>query len=625
MSTFQLLRTRRLGPLFWTQFLGALNDNLFKNALVILIAFGATVESASADTLVNLAGGVFVLPFFLFSATAGQVASRLEKSRIIRAVKLFEIAIMGVAAIGFWLRSVPLLFGGLFAMGVHSTFLGPVKYSILPQHLAEEELVAGNALVEMGTFIAILVGTILGGVIVAVAGVGPLLVAGGTIAIAVIGWFTSRAIPLAPPDDPTAVMSRNPLTATWEMLGLAREVHSVYLSILGVSWFWFYGALFLAQFPGLGRDVLGGDEHVVTILLTIFSVGVGIGCMLCERLSGDVIELGLVPLGAIGLTVFGIDLWWATSSAAAPAGSLTVGAFLASPAHWRIAISLAGIGLAGGFFIVPLLAFVQHRSAPEHRSRVIAANNVVNAFFMVIAALVAVGLRSLGLTIPELFLFCAVLNAVVTIYIFTVIPEFLMRFIIWMLMHTVYRLAHRRLEQLPRTGPAVLVCNHVSFVDALVIAAASRRPIRFVMDHNIFRIPVLSFVFRTSHAIPIASRKEDPARLEQAYDAVAQALADGDLVCIFPEGRLTSDGELNPFRTGVERIVARSPVPVIPMALRGLWGSFFSRFDGKRAFRRPFHRVWSHIEIVCGDPIPPAEATAPALQAAVLALRGDWR
>ena len=244
---------------------------------------------------------------------------------------------------------------------------------------------------------------------------------------------------------------------------------------------------------------------------------------------------------------------------------------------------------------------------------------------MVIAAIVGIGLRQAGLTIPELFLLTGLLNAGVAVYIFTVIPEFLMRFIIWMLMHTVYRVSHRGLEQLPAVGPAVLVSNHVSYVDALVIAAASRRPIRFVMDHSIFKLPVLNFVFRTSHAIPIASRKEDPARLEQAYDAVAQALADGDLVCIFPEGRLTATGEMNPFRPGVERIVDRSPVPVVPLALRGLWGSFFSRSHEGRAFRQPFQRVWSRIEVVCGSPLPPDEATAPVLEAAVLALRGDWR
>jgi hypothetical protein len=624
MTQGELLRVRRFAPFFWTQLLGALNDNVFKNALVILFAFGATAGGLSPDVLVNLAGGIFILPFFLFSATAGQLADKYDKDRIIRAVKLFEIGIMSIGAVGFALRSAPVLLGCLFLMGVHSTLFGPVKYSILPQHLREEELVGGNALVEMGTFVAILVGTLLGGVFVAIEGEGPTLVAAVTIGLAIAGWAVSRGIPTAPPDAPDLRIRWNPFTETWRMVGYAREIHSVFLSVLGIAWFWFYGALFLAQFPGLGHDVLGGNEHVVTLLLALFSIGVGIGCMLCERLSGGVIELGLVPFGAIGLTVFALDLAWAASAAAGRAGSLDVGTFVASWHHWRVAADLALIGVFGGFFIVPLLAFVQHRADPRHLSRVIAANNIVSAAFMVMASLAGIGLRQAGLTIPQLFLVTALLNAAVGIYIFTVIPEFLVRFIIWMLVHTIYRVEQRGLEHLPTDGAAVIVSNHVSFVDALVIAAASRRPIRFVMDHTIYGIPVLNFVFRTSKAIPIASKKEDPARLEHAYDEVADALADGELVCIFPEGRLTSDGDLSPFRPGIERIVARTPVPVVPMALRGLWGSFFSRYGGA-AMRQPFRRFWSRIEVVCDAAIPPEVATAEALQAQVLALRGDRR
>jgi 1-acyl-sn-glycerol-3-phosphate acyltransferase len=445
-----------------------------------------------------------------------------------------------------------------------------------------------------------------------------------TVGLGVAGWLTSRAIPPAPPDDPGLRIRWNPFTETWRLVGFAREVRSVWLSVLGIAWFWFYGALFLAQFPGLGHDVLGGDEHVVTLLLALFTIGIGSGCLLCERLSGGAIELGLVPLGALGLTVFALDLWWSTSAAAGLTAGLDVAGFLASGTHWRNGADLVLIGMLGGIFIVPLLAFVQHRSDPRHVSRVIAASNVVSAAFMVGAALAGVGLRAFGFTIPQLFLFTAIVNAVVCIYIFTVIPEFLMRFVIWMLVHTVYRVSHRGLDNLPTTGPAVVVSNHVSFVDALVIAAASRRPIRFVMDHAIFEVPILSFVFRTGRAIPIASKKDDPALLERAYDEVARALDAGELVCIFPEGRITTTGDLNPFRPGVERIVARTPVPVIPMALRGLWGSFFSRMGGP-AMRRPFRRFWSRIEVVAAPAVAPAAVSAEGLQAEVATLRGDWR
>ncbi len=624
MSQFELLQRRRFAPFFWTQFLGALNDNLFKNALVILVAFGAATSAVSSDTLVNLAGGILILPFFLFSATAGQVADKLEKSRVVRAVKVLEIGIMLIAALGFTLRNVPLLFTALFLMGCHSTLFGPVKYSILPQHLREEELVGGNALIEMGTFVAILVGTILGGVLVSVPGWGPILVSVAGVSLAVAGWLTSRGVPPAAAQAPELRIAWNPITETWRTIGFARANRTVFLSILGISWFWFYGALFLAQFPGLGRDVLGGNEHLVTLMLTVFSVGIGLGCLLCERMAGGTIELGLVPFGSIGLTVFALDLFFATRAAAAPAGTLSVAQFLHNVHGWRLLADLVLIGVFGGFYIVPLLALVQHRSLPSHRSRIIAGNNIINAGFMVVAALLGIELRRTGLSIPTLFLLTALMNAAVGVYIYTLIPEFLMRFLIWMLVHTVYRLRQRGLEHVPAEGAAVLVCNHVSFVDPLVIAAACRRPIRFVMDHSIFRIPVLNFVFRTGYAIPIAPRKENPALMEAAFDEVERALAAGDLVCIFPEGQITRTGDLNPFRPGVERIVERSPVPVVPMALRGLWGSFFSRKDGP-AMRRPFRRVWSRIELVAGAAVSPADANAGALQACVLALRGDVR
>src|SRR5882724_6563252 len=321
MNQFQLLRVRRFAPFFWTQLLGAFNDNLFKNALVILFAFDAGEAALSTDTLINLAGGVFILPFFLFSATAGQLADKFEKSRVIRAVKLLEIGIMSLAAIGFWRRSAVVLLSGLFLMGLHSTLFGPVKYSILPQHLREEELVGGNALVEMATFVAILLGTLLGGVLVAVPGWGPALVSTSLVLLAIAGWAVSRAIPPAPAESPGLRVRWNPVTETRRTIAFVRENRTVFLSVLGISWFWFYGALLLAQLPGLGHQVLGGDEHVVTLLLAVFSVGIGVGCLLCERLSAGKIELGLVPFGSIGLSVFALDLFFAARAAAAEPGT----------------------------------------------------------------------------------------------------------------------------------------------------------------------------------------------------------------------------------------------------------------------------------------------------------------
>ena len=624
MGQFALLGARRFGPFFWTQFLGALNDNLFKNALVILFAFQVSGAVFSTNTLVNLSTGLLTLPFFLFSATAGQLADKVEKSRIIRVVKLFEIAIMLLGALGLHLHSVPLLLGVVFLMGTHSAVFGPVKYSILPQHLHEDELVGGNALVQMGTFVAILLGTILGGGLVSIAARGETVVSATVVSLAVGGWLASRWVPSAPSQATELRLHWSPLRETLRTIGFARENRTVFLSILGISWFWFYGALFLAQFPGLTREVLGGSEGVATLLLALFSVGVALGCILCERLSGRTVELGLVPLGSIGLTLFALDLFFATRGMAPAGPPILWRPFLASARHWRVLADLMLIGAFGGFFIVPLQALVQQRSEPSRRSRIIAGNNILGSLFIVLAAVLGIVLRDTGLGIPQLILVTALVNAAVAVYIYTLIPEFLMRFLVWLLVHTIYRMRTRGMENLPEEGAAVLVSNHVSFVDALVIAAACRRPIRFVMDHNYFHLPVLNFFCRTVGAIPIASRREDPKIVEQAFDAVARALEEGSLVCVFPEGRLTSNGDLGPFRPGIERVVARTPAPVVPMALRGLWGSFFSRRDG-RAMSRPFRRIWSRIECVCGEPVPAAQVTAAVLQERVAALRGALR
>ena len=624
MGQFALLGARRFGPFFWTQFLGALNDNLFKNALVILFAFQVSGAVFSTNTLVNLSTGLLTLPFFLFSATAGQLADKVEKSRIIRVVKLFEIAIMLLGALGLHLHSVPLLLGVVFLMGTHSAVFGPVKYSILPQHLHEDELVGGNALVQMGTFVAILLGTILGGGLVSIAARGETVVSVTVVSLAVGGWLASRWVPSAPSQATELRLRWSPLNETLRTIGFARENRTVFLSILGISWFWFYGALFLAQFPGLTREVLGGSEGVATLLLALFSVGVALGCILCERLSGPTVELGLVPLGSIGLTLFALDLFFATRGMAPAGPPILWRPFLASAGHWRVLADLMLIGAFGGFFIVPLQALVQQRSEPSRRSRIIAGNNILGSLFIVLAAVLGIVLRDTGLGIPQLILVTALVNAAVAVYIYTLIPEFLMRFLVWLLVHTIYRMRTRGMENLPEEGAAVLVSNHVSFVDALVIAAACRRPIRFVMDHNYFHLPVLNFFCRTVGAIPIASRREDPKIVEQAFDAVARALEEGSLVCVFPEGRLTSNGDLGPFRPGIERVVARTPAPVVPMALRGLWGSFFSRKDG-RAMSRPFRRVSSRIECVCGEPVPAAQVTAAVLQERVAALRGALR
>jgi len=577
-----------------------------------------------AKSLATLLPGLFILPFFLFSATSGQLADKFEKSRLVRFVKVLEIGIMLLAAYGFLFSILWPLVVALFLMGLHSTLFGPVKYAYLPQHLRQEELVGGNGMVEMGTFVAILLGQILGAWL-AVTSADGVMTSLAVLGLAVLGYLTSRGIPDSPAADPGLRINWNPFTETFRSLKFAYGNRVVWLSMLGISWFWFYGATLLAQFPTYAKEVLQGDESLFILLLAVFSLGIGLGSLLCERMSGHKVEIGLVPFGAIGLTLFGIDLYFFAPVLPAAGAVNDVWQFIAQPGNWRGLADIILLGLFGGFYIVPLYALIQTRSEKSHQSRIIAANNILNALFMVISAGVSMLLFGLGLSIPELFLATALFNAVVAIYIYTLVPEFLLRFLVWMLVHTVYRLKVRDIERIPEEGPAIIVCNHVSFVDALIITAACRRPIRFIMDHKIFKAPLMSFFFRQSRAIPIAPARDDPALMEQAFDEAAKALAEGELVGIFPEGKITDSGELNPFRGGIMRILERQPAPVVPLALRGLWGSFFSRKDGP-AMSKPFRRgVLSRIELVTGGVVPAAEASPEGLQDTVLALRGEAR
>ena len=624
-SQFSLLTQRRFGPFFWTQFFGAFNDNVFKTALLVVLTYDALSWTDLSPAMLNsLIPGLFILPYVVFSATAGQIADKVEKGRLARIVKVLEIGIMLVAGIGWMTHTLWVLIAAVVGMGVHSTLFGPVKYAYMPQHLKSEELVGGNGLVEMGTFVGILLGQVLGAAMVQVKPFGIELVAGATLLFAVVGLVASYRIPHSPAPAPALRISRNPLAESVRNLAFSRQNRTVFLSMLGNSWFWFYGALVLSQFPVFAKDYLHGDYSVFVMLLTVFSVGVGAGSLLCERLSGHKVEIGLVPFGSIGLSLFGIDLYFASLGYT---GTTTVdmAGLLAQPGALRILGDILMLGVFGGFYIVPLFALIQTRCDPEHLSRTIGGMNILNALFMVAAAGLAMLMHAQGFTIPEMFLATALLNALVAIYIFTLVPEFLMRFLAWLLIHTIHRVTTVDVERIPEEGAAVLVCNHVSYVDAIVIGAASPRPIRFVMDHRIFKTPILGWIFRTAKAIPIASAKDDPWVMEKAYVDIAKALHDGELVCIFPEGKLTSTGDINEFRGGIAKIIERSPVPVIPMALRGLWGSLLTRDPGN-LFERSFTRgPRSRLALAVGVPVPPQEASPEYLYQQVSALRGNWR
>lgn len=623
-NQFSLLKERRFAPFFLTQFLGAFNDNIFRNGLIILLTFQSVqVFGLNAGQLANVAGAIFILPFFLFSAISGQFADKYEKSRLMRIIKGIEVCLMTLAAIAFVSHMYAILFLVLFLMGSQSTLFGPVKYAYLPQKLATHELIGGNALVESGTYLAIIFGLIVGGISVAIDPDRQLLLSSCLLAVAVFGYIASRQIPNTRAVDPQLRINWNAWTETWHIVGFAREDRSVFLSILGISWFWFFGSAMTLQIPAYTLDILRGNEEITTILLVAFAVGVGIGSLLCERLSGRRLELGLVPFGSIGLSFFAIDLYFAQPLMHAEAVA-TVGEFIARPGSKHVLLDMAMIGAFGGLYSVPLYALIQQRSKRQHLSRIIAATNIINSLFMVGAAVLAIVLLGFGLSIPQLFVVLGVLNALVAIYIYTLLPEFLMRFVAWIIVNTLYRIRTTGRENIPDEGGALIVCNHVSYVDGLVVGGSIKRPVRFVMWYKIFDRPFLNFLFKNAKAIPIASSSEDEEILAQAFDQIDEELAAGNLVCIFPEGGITNDGEIQSFRSGIERIVERRPVPVVPIGLSGLWGSWFSR-EKNGGLRRLPGKLFARVDVRIGDAVQAAEVTSPGMEMLVRTLRGQKR
>ncbi|MCK9469999.1 MAG: MFS transporter [Porticoccaceae bacterium] len=619
-SQFQLMKSRRFLPLFIALFLGAFNDNLFRNCLLVLMVTGMFASvGVDTNTLVNLAAALFVLPFFLFSPLAGQLADKYDKAMLVRRIKFAEILIIGCAGLALFLGSLWGVMAMLFITGAQSTFFGPIKYSILPQHLAPTELVGGNALVEMGTFVSILIGTLLGTLI---GGMDQVLwvIVPFLMAVAVLGWLASCRVPPAEPHAPTLRIDWNPGREMIQLLKLAREKTAVWHAILGIAWFWLLGMAYLTQMPNFVVAVLGGDANLIALLLCSFTIGIGLGTLLCDRLSSHRVEMGLVPLGSLGLSVFGIDLYFAATQFPTGEG-LALSAFLSEPQGLRIVFDLVMLGTFGGFYIVPLNAMIQARTAGDKRARVIACRNIFTSLFMVLAGVMGMVFLGLaGFAIPEFFLALALMNIAVALFIYRQVPEFTLRFLVWLLGHSMYRVRHVGLDQIPKKGGAVLVCNHVSYVDAMLIGGAVQRPVRFVMDKDIYHTPGLNYLFRAGGAIPICPRKEDEAAYQDAMAQIAARLEEGELLCIFPEGKLTRDGEIDDFRSGIEHIVARTPVPVVPMALRGLWGSFFSHRGG--LFRRGW-KLFARIDLVAGTPLPPEQATREGLRQQVVELRGE--
>lgn len=624
-NQFSLLRQRRFAPFFWTQFLGAGNDNLFKFAFTVLVTYQLQLSWLPPAQAGLVIGALFILPFLLFSATSGQLADKFDKVVLIRHLKSAEIGIMALAAIGFFTNNIPLLLACIFLMGTQSTIFGPVKYAYLPQHLNERELTGGNGMIEMGTFVAILLGNLAGGLLIALPDIGAGIVALTCIGLAVLGRVTATLIPSAPPTDPGLTINWNPVSETWRNLKLAWQDKVVFRSLLGISWMWFFGAVFLSQFPSFARDVLGGNEQVASLLLVVFSVGIGVGSLACEMLSRRHVEIGLVPVGAIGMTVFCIDLYLATRHMA-PDGLNTLGEFTAQAANWRVMADLLLLSFFTGLYSVPMYALVQNRSQPTHRARIIAANNILNSIFMIVSSVLAGALLGAGFTVPEVFLFTGILNALVAGYIFFLVPEYFLRFMAWIVSRLMYRFRVAGDRHIPDQGATIVAANHVSFVDAILLMAANPRPTTYLMDHQIFRIPVLGWLFKLAGAIPVAPQKEDPQAYTRAMAAASDTLLRGGMLGIFPEGNITRDGQLQAFRPGILKLLATADaagveVTVVPVGLQNLWGSYFSRIESGQAMRKPFRRgIWSRAGVNIGAPMAPGTVTADSLHQRVAEL-----
>lgn len=595
-SQLQLLKQKRFAPFFLTQFFGAFNDNVFKNSLIILIAFQSSYSGTDlSNYIINLAALLFILPFFLFSATAGQIADRFGKAELIRKIKLGEIAIMLFAGAGFYLDSIPLLLFCLFLMGTQSSFFGPIKYSIIPEHLRQRELIGGNALVESGTFMAILLGTMLGGVLVGMAEDARALVSVTVIVLAGFGYLSALQIPSTAPVAPSLRVRWNPAVETVRNVAALRKYGPVFFSILGISWFWFLGATYLTQLPNFTRLALGANAQVVTFFLALLCVGIGVGSLLCERLSNRSIELGLVPVGSIGLTLFGIDIFFATSMQAT-GELLGLQEFISNPSNWRLCADIFLVGLFGGIYIVPLYAMVQARTRAQERARVIAGNNILNAIAMIGSAVYAITLLGAGLSIPGLFLTVALLNAAVALFIFTRVPEFLVRLIIWTSMTAVYRIKAVDLENLPQQGPLVVHCHTASLLEMLILSSWLGRPVHLFVAPEYLDSRLSTFLLQAADRLADSPGPQASSRALPVDQQIIQDLDRGSAVGIFASKGLTSQDLATSGASEVGQLRTQDAVNIVHVTLR---------------------RKWPGIELVADKPVRLESCSATGLQKAI--------
>ena len=618
----KLLANRRFWPLFWTQFLGALNDNFFKNALVILLTYrNVVIGEISGAPLVALAGGVFIFPFFLFSATAGQMADHFEKSDMVRVTKWTELLFMILACLGFIFNSHVFLLLVLFLMGAQSAFFGPLKYGIIPHLVKETELTSATGLVTTGTFLSILIGTLLGSNVVSFDNfLIPLCL--GLIGFAFIGIFSSRFLVPAENANPKVKIDYTFFRPTWDILKMTTKRKEIFRTVLGISWFWFMGAAILSVLPNYCKDIFSGSEQVSSLFLAIFTIGMGVGSFIVDRISRGKVERGVIPLAALGMSLFLVDFFYVgVTWDIVPVTPLSLLEFLKLPMGVRAIFDILMVTIFGGLYIVPKMTVIQEITKRGEISRTIAGNNIWNALFMVLASVFVMFFSSYGL--PQTVLALAVLNMIASFFLYAHYSEFTLRFLQQILIKTFYKVEIRGAHKIPETGGVIFVSNHVSFIDWFFISAVSPRPVRYVIDHNYYNMPMGPLMFSQAKLIPISTRKENSELLEVAFDKISKNLNSGAALGLFPEGFITRDGKMRPFQPGISRIIKKNPSPVVPISLDGLWGSVFSYDRGKVLWKFP-RKLRRIVTVTVHEPIGPEDFDIKKLKEIIASsIKGD--
>lgn len=581
-NQFLLLKQKKFLPLFITQFLGAFHDNLYKNALVVLIIYHLATQlgydAKTQQLLTTLAAGILILPFFLFSAMGGQLADKFPKERVMQGVKIFEIAIAAMGTASLLTEWLPLCYLTIFALGTHSAIFAPSKYSILPQHLDQKELIGGNALLNTGTFLAILLGTIVGTVTMS-AEMGVYIVSGLMFLTAITGYISSRGIPHAPPKSANLEFSLNPFTETFAVMKYTlTQPRDITLSMLGKAWFFLVGSMFMAQFANFTKGNLGGNEHILTLFLVLFSIGIAVGGLCNNKLLKGQISAVFVPLAALGLTGFSVDIYYASLTVYQPPSGVLIGIkeFLGHSANWRIILDVFMVAFFGGLYVVPLSAIIQDRTPEQTRARIMAGGSIIDSLFMVVSAIVSAVLIGMGWTVPELFLGFAIANAFVAVYICRLLPDYLFKTLLQIIFKALYQVEIRGYENIEKAGKrAVIVGNHVSYLDPPLLAAFLPGTPMFAVNTQVAQLwwvkPFLGLV----DAFSI-----DPTN-PYALKALIRKVEEDKHVVIFPEGRLTDTGALMKIYDGPGLIADKADAMILPIRLDGVQHTRFARLKGK--------------------------------------------